>query len=83
MRTQVTSSLAFERCDNGDVNIYIADNYYVTVPSNIWVSAVLNMTAFSERPNDWHAFLAHHQGAMDLLQSQKTLQIIKNIIKVS
>ena len=45
-----------------------------------WASIVLCMTVHSERPNDWHAFMAHHLGKSDLLQSEKTLQTVRNVV---
>lgn len=68
-----------QRLENGNVLITVKDKSY-EIESGIWVSLVLTMTAFSERPNDWHAFLAHHQGKSDLLESEKKLQVIKNVL---
>jgi hypothetical protein len=54
---------------------------YFEIPPNIWASLVLSMSAFGERPNDWHAFMAYHQGEQDMLHAAKTVQSIKNVVK--
>jgi hypothetical protein len=41
--------------------------FCVTIEEGGWCSAVLSMTAFSERPGDWHAWMRHHKGEEDLL----------------
>lgn len=64
--------LFFERLPNGNVRIEKRDGNGVTVfeqevSDGIWCSAVLSMTAHSERPGDWVKFMAHHAGDHDIL----------------
>jgi hypothetical protein len=40
-----------------------------TFDAGTWGSIVLSMSAFDERPCDWHRFMDHHQGRADLLKS--------------
>ncbi len=54
--------------------------YQTTIDDGIWGSVVLTMTEFNERPNDWHAFMDHHHGRRDLLDSAKTLQTVRNVV---
>jgi hypothetical protein len=49
------------------------------IDSGIWTSTVLTMTSFSERPNDWHAFMDHHYGRSDMLEAAKTLTAVRAI----
>lgn len=41
------------------------------IPTNLWVSDVLNMTAFGERPGDWQTFMLHHSGQQDMLKGRR------------
>ena len=52
------------------------------IPPNLWASLVLTMSKHSERPNDWHAFMAHHQGKADLMKAETTIQTIENVLRV-
>jgi hypothetical protein len=36
-----------------------------------WVSAVLPVTAYGERPGDWQAFMNHQMGHKDMLAGQR------------
>ena len=92
---KVDDSISFERVltpgpnvigEKGTVFVVVKDGFSnqesnFEIPPNIWASLVLSMSAFGERPNDWHAFLAHHQGEQDMLAAAKTVQTIKNVIK--
>jgi hypothetical protein len=42
-----------------------------TLDAGSWCSVVLSMTAFSERPGDWHAWMKHHCGKEDLLEGKR------------
>ena len=42
-----------------------------TIDEGSWVSVVLSMTAWSERPGDWGAWLLHHRGAEDVLAGRR------------
>jgi hypothetical protein len=59
--------LAFERRTSGDVEVYVAGVLTAVIDAGIWASVVLTMTKFSERVNDWHRFMEHHQGTRDIL----------------
>lgn len=72
------NSLYFERLHDGSVRIVKTDGrapdavgakvlWEQTLPPNLWASAVLSMSKFGERPNDFHAFLDHHHGRSDLI----------------
>lgn len=62
-------SITFESQPNGDVIIAHLDGTVIEkIDFNHWGSLVLCMTAFSERPNDWHKFIAHHLGEVDILE---------------
>lgn len=75
----VKDGLYFERLDGGDVRIIVTDGKSPEdggkilsdhgIHENIWCSTVLNMTAFSERPNDFHRFADHHHGRRDLMET--------------
>jgi hypothetical protein len=66
-----------KRTDDGSVSITFTDGlspesggkllHNIILPSNIWASAVLNMTAFGELPNQWSEFMAQHNGLIDHL----------------
>ena len=66
---------SFCREDNGDVTVTLIDDAGTAARQKIdvgcWISEVLNMTAFGERPGDWHAWLAHHMGTHDALEGQR------------
>lgn len=59
----------------------VRQHFYI--PPNLWASAVLCMTKFSERPNDWQAFMAHHGGETDMMGAAKQVASIKNILRHS
>jgi hypothetical protein len=71
--------LHFERLADGHVAIvkvhpsgvraapHGARELIAVIDPGIWASIVLTMSAFNERPNDWHRFLDHHHGRNDLL----------------
>lgn len=59
--------LIFQRHENGDVEIFLEGKSLHRIDVGHWVSTVLNLTLFSERPNDWHQLMAHHQGVRDVL----------------
>ena len=59
--------LAFERRASGDVEVYVKGVMTAVIDSGVWASTVLSMTKFSERPNDWHRWIEHHQGTRDIL----------------
>ena len=42
-----------------------------TLEDGPWCSVVLGMSAFSERPGDWHAWMRHHKGTEDLLVGKR------------
>jgi hypothetical protein len=75
----IGDGLYFGRNDDGSVTIVKKDSEYVdakvvfsqTVDKDSWVSMVLTMTKFSERPGDFHAFLSHHEGQKDILEGQR------------
>lgn len=46
-------------------------SFTVKVDEGIWCSLVLTMSAFSERPGDWHAWMRHHKGEEDLLVGKR------------
>src|SRR5689334_1027648 len=48
--------------------------------AEIWASVVLTLTAFNERPNDWHAFMDHHHGRRDLLEAAKDAATLRNVV---
>lgn len=56
---------------------FIRDGFQI--PEGHWGSIVLALTMFSERPSDWHAFMDHHHGRVDLLEAAKTLDAVRNI----
>jgi hypothetical protein len=45
--------------------------FSVTIDEGPWCSIVLSMSAFSERPGDWHAWMRHHKGEEDLLVGKR------------
>jgi hypothetical protein len=67
----------FERLADGSVHIFrrLKDGdpkqSLVTVDPDGWASAVLSVSAYGERPGDWHAFVAHHKGHKDMLEGQR------------
>lgn len=76
-----SDGLFFQRNDDGAVTIIKTSDAKEPGPSNVmftqtlndgaWVSAVLTMTAFNERPGDWHAFMKHHNGTEDILAGKR------------
>lgn len=73
--------LYFDRDENGNVTVTKTDGkspedggqvqFSQTIDAGIWASAVLSMTHFSERPGDWHAWMAHHNGTQDILEGRR------------
>jgi hypothetical protein len=43
----------------------------VRMEAGVWCSAVLSVSAFGDRPGDWGAIMAHHQGRKDMLAGQR------------
>jgi hypothetical protein len=50
-----------------DTNVAFAQ----TLDDGSWCSVVLSMSAFSERPGDWYAWMKHHKGEVDLLEGKR------------
>lgn len=46
-------------------------SFAATLDDGSWCSVVLSMSAFSERPGDWHAWMRHHKGEEDLLVGKR------------
>jgi hypothetical protein len=77
----VQDGLYLQRNDNGSVTITKTDGKWTsaggailfqqTLDAGSWCSVVLSMTAFSERPGDWHAWMDHHAGTKDILAGQR------------
>lgn len=77
----VKDGLFFKRNDNGSVTIVkTADgkepgesnvSFTETMDDGSWCSTVLTMSAFNERPGDWHAWMRHHKGEEDLLVGKR------------
>lgn len=42
-----------------------------TIDDGPWCSIVLSMSAFSERPGDWGAWMRHHSAEEDLLVGKR------------
>lgn len=73
--------LFFKRNDNGSVTITKTLDGKEPTGKNIafvqvvdegpWCSVVLTMSAFNERPGDWHAYMKHHKGEEDLLAGKR------------
>lgn len=76
-----TDGLFFTRNDDGSVTMTKTDGKSVADGGNVlfeqrldagtWVSAVLAMSAFNERPGDFHAWLRHHKGEEDMLAGKR------------
>lgn len=67
-----TQGFEFERLENGDVLLSGENVKEPQIINNgIWASIVLNMTEFSERPNDWQKLMDHHQGRRDIFAEIK------------
>lgn len=79
---RINDHLEAIRQANGDV-VIVCDGVSHVIPSNEWASVVLTMTAYSERPNDWQAFMNHHHGRSDLLEAEKNLQTIRNVVRTN
>lgn len=84
----VTSNLFASRMNDGSVLLVttegsvrpdeggnITSSY--TIDAGIWCSLVLSMTVFDERPNDWRAFMEHHQGRSDILAAPKRQTVVE------
>ena len=56
--------------ENGTL-VNVVDDHVICIDH--WISDILNLTAFSERPNDWHKMRAHHQGEVDTLSDTKEI----------
>lgn len=74
----VQDGLFFDKQSDGSVTVRkeatiegIKIGLSVDIPANIWASLVLTMSEFNERPGDWQAFMAHHNGAKDMLVGQR------------
>lgn len=77
----VSDGLFFRRNSDGSVAIIetsdgkepTADNIRFTheILAGPWCSVVLTMSAFNERPGDWHAWMKHHKGEEDLLAGKR------------
>lgn len=73
-----TGNLYFQQCEQGAVRIAATNDgkppmpdgsnciFDRTVDSGTWGSAVLTMSVYNERPNDWERFMAHHTGRIDM-----------------
>lgn len=76
----VSEGLYFRRNEDGGVTIVKTSDgmepgdtniaFIQTMDDGSWCSVVLSMSAFSERPGDWHAWLQHHKGEKDLLSGR-------------
>lgn len=72
-----SNGVFFKRHDDGSVTItktkdgkHPTENnieFQHTIDDGPWCSVVLSMSAFSERPGDWQAWMKHHKGQEDLL----------------
>jgi hypothetical protein len=84
-RTYTAGKLVAKRLDGGAVAIEITDqegvSHGVVMDDGAWASLVLTMTAFDERPNDWHPFMDHHHGQRDMFEAAKTLQTVRNVVQ--
>jgi hypothetical protein len=77
----VSDGVFFRRNSDGSVAIFEttdgkepgADNIRFTheILAGPWVSVVLTMSQFNERPGDWHAWMKHHMGEEDLLAGKR------------
>jgi hypothetical protein len=73
--------LFFTRNDDGSVTLTKTDGkpkseggkviFEQTVDAGTWVSIGLTMSAFNERPGDYHVWVRHHQGGEDILEYHK------------
>jgi hypothetical protein len=50
-----------------DTNVIFAQ----TIAEGPWISTLLNMTVFGERPGDWNAWLMHHRGEKDVIEGRR------------
>ena len=70
-----SEGVMFTRADNGDVVVYRDEQegrrVLLRCDAGIWVSAVLSLSAWGERPGDWQAMSAHHMGRMDVLAGHR------------
>jgi hypothetical protein len=75
-RFHAFSGLFFERLTDGNVRILKTDGKAPEdggkiladweIDNGTWGSIVLTMSKFNERPNDWQAWMDHHQGRKGL-----------------
>lgn len=71
----------FTRNENGSVTIIKTSDGKEPADANVvftntmdegpWCSIVLTMSAFNERPGDWHAWMKHHMGTEDMLVGKR------------
>ena len=82
----VSDGLFFRRNEDGSVTVLKTNDerepadvspedsnvvFAQTMDAGSWCSVVLTMSAFSERPGDWHAWMRHHSGEEDLLVGKR------------
>lgn len=77
----VKDGLFFKRNDDGSVTVTkttdgrqpseVNISFSETLDEGSWCSVVLSMSAFNERPGDWHAWMRHHKGDEDLLVGKR------------
>ncbi len=76
-----TDGLFFTRNNNGSVTITKTDGksevdggtvfFKQSLDAGGWISAVLSMSAFGERPGDFYAWMRHHHGKEDILAGKR------------
>lgn len=83
----VRPDLFFARLWDGNVVIVTTDGRkpseggvrsQTVIDAVSWASVVLTMSAFNERPGDWHVFMAHHDGRRDLMDAAKLAEVDRN-----
>jgi hypothetical protein len=75
----VSDGLFFERLEDGKVRIRKTTDgrdgspvvFEQVIDAGSWSSVVLSMSAFDERPNDWHVFMEYHLGKTDIITPHK------------
>ena len=77
----VSDGLFFDREENGNVTLTKTDGkspkdggrviFTQTFDAGHWASIILSMSSFGERPGDWHAWIAHHNGTQDILEGRR------------
>jgi hypothetical protein len=72
---RVSGGISFQREPDGSVSVLQEGTALTltlaTMDESTWCSLVLTMSAFSERPGDFGAVLAHHRGEKDMLVGQR------------